>query len=71
MRLRGLPVGSGVTESAAKTVIAARAKRSGQRWSESGLRGALTIRALDQSQRLPDFWQRFSRRYTARVHQAA
>ena len=70
LRLRGLPVGSGVTESAAKTVIAARAKRSGQRWSESGLRGALTIRALDQSQRLPDFWQRFSRRYTARVQAA-
>jgi hypothetical protein len=65
-----LPVGSGVTESAAKTVIAARAKRSGQRWSKKGLRGALSLRALDQSGRLPSFWRRFSRNYTANIKAA-
>jgi hypothetical protein len=33
----GVPVGSGTTESAAKTVIGQRAKNSGQRWSQPGL----------------------------------
>lgn len=67
----GLPIGSGVTESAAKTVVGRRAKNSGQRWSEPGLRGALTLRAIHQSDRLPRFWTYFSRRYTAIVAEAA
>jgi hypothetical protein len=66
----GLPIGSGVTESAAKTVVGQRAKSSGQRWSEAGLRGALTLRALHQSDRLPAFWSHMSRRYTAVVEAA-
>ena len=66
----GLPVGSGVTESAAKTVVGRRAKNAGQRWSEPGLRGVLTLRALHQSQRLPRFWSRFSRRYVKNVEAA-
>ena len=67
----GLPIGSGVTESAAKTVVGRRAKSSGQRWSEPGLRGALTLRAIHQSDRLPRFWKYLSRRYTAVVAEAA
>jgi len=67
----GLPIGSGVTESAAKTVIGRRAKNSGQRWSEPGLRGVLTLRAIHQSARLPRFWDHLSRRYTAVVAEAA
>lgn len=70
LRNAGLPVGSGVTESSAKTVIGHRAKGSGQRWREEGLRGALTLRALDQSDRLPRFWAYLSRRYTALVQAA-
>jgi hypothetical protein len=66
----GLPVGSGVTESAAKTVVGRRAKNAGQRWSEPGLRGVLTLRALHQSQRLPRFWSRFSHRYVKNVESA-
>jgi hypothetical protein len=66
-----LPVGSGVTESAAKTVVGRRAKNSGQRWSEPGLRGALTLRAIQQSDRLPRFWSLLSRRYVANVAEAA
>jgi hypothetical protein len=64
---RGLPLGSGVTESAAKNVIGLRAKRSGQRWSQPGLRGVLTLRALLKSERLHPFWTRLSRRHTANV----
>jgi hypothetical protein len=67
----GLPIGSGVTESAAKTVVGRRAKNSGQRWSEPGLRGALTLRAIHQSDRLPRFWNHLSRHYTAAVAEAA
>jgi hypothetical protein len=37
LRLAGLPVGSGVTESTCKTVIGHRTKRSGQRWRADGL----------------------------------
>jgi hypothetical protein len=67
----GLPIGSGVTESAAKTVVGRRAKNSGQRWSELGLRGVLTLRALHQSDRLPRFWSHLSRRYVASIAEAA
>ena len=65
-----LPSGSGVTESAAKTVVGRRAKNSGQRWSVAGLRGVLMLRAALQSDRLPRFWTYFSRRYTAVVEAA-
>jgi hypothetical protein len=68
---RALPLGSGATESAAKTVINQRAKGSGQRWKEPGLRGVLTTRSLVQSDRLPAFWNHFSRLYVANVTCAA
>ena len=67
----GLPVGSGVTESAAKTVVNQRAKGSGPRWSERGLRGVLALRAIGQSDRLPAFWTEFSRRRQVSVRNAA
>jgi hypothetical protein len=67
----GLPVGSGVTESAAKTVVNQRAKGSGQRWSEQGLRGVLALRSIRQSDRLPAFWTEFSRGRQVSVRNAA
>jgi hypothetical protein len=67
LRLAGLPIGSGVTESTAKNVVNMRAKRSGQRWSVLGLRGVLNLRALLKSERLAQFWAVFSNRYTADV----
>ncbi len=70
LAVAGLPCGSGVTESAAKTVVNRRAKNSGQRWSVDGLRNVLTLRAALQSDRLPRFWTYFSRRYTAAVEAA-
>jgi hypothetical protein len=70
LRIAGLPVGSGVTESTCKTVVGHRAKRSGQRWRAAGLRGVVTLRALLQSERLPRFWQRLSAHYTAHVEAA-
>jgi hypothetical protein len=70
LRLAGLPVGSGVTESTCKSVFGHRAKRSGQRWREAGLRGVVTLRALLQSDRLPRFWLHLSRGYAASVEAA-
>jgi hypothetical protein len=64
---RGLPLGSGVTESAAKTVINQRAKGAGQRWKERGLRGVLATRSIVQSERMQAFWLLFSRTYVANV----
>lgn len=71
LRKAGMPVGSGVTESSAKYTIGRRAKCSGQRWREKNLRGALTLRGLLQSNRLPRFWIHFSRRYVANVEALA
>jgi len=70
MAVRGLPIGSGVTESAAKTVVGQRTKKSGQHWSESGLRGVLCLRAIHLSDRLPAFWTHFARGYKAMVKAA-
>ena len=70
LAVRGLPIGSGVTESAAKTVVGQRTKKSGQRWSEPGLRGVLGLRAIHLSNRLPAFWAHFARGYRAEVKAA-
>jgi len=70
LAVRGLPIGSGVTESAAKTVIGQRTKKSGQHWSEPGLRGVLCLRAIHLSNRLPSFWAHFVQGYKAEVEAA-
>lgn len=51
-RRRGLPIGSGPTEGACKSVVTMRFKRSGQRWFEAGLSPCLSLRALHLSERL-------------------
>jgi hypothetical protein len=68
MRARGLPVGSGVTESACKTVVNMRAKGAGQRWHCEGLRGVLNLRAINASDRFDDFWAYFARLHVANVN---
>ncbi len=42
---KGYPLGSGVIEGAANAVIAARMRRSGMRWSHSGINRMATLRA--------------------------
>lgn len=44
-RARGLPVGSGAVESAARHVIQQRLKRAGARWEEPGAQAIATLRA--------------------------
>jgi hypothetical protein len=41
---RGLPLGSGAVESAAKHLVQQRLKRAGARWSDDGAQGVLAVR---------------------------
>jgi hypothetical protein len=54
---RHLPIGSGAVESACKTLIQAREKRAGMRWSRPGAQHVATLRALYRSGRWGAFWQ--------------
>ncbi len=66
-----LPVGSGLTEGACKSVVGQRTCGSGQRWRPQGIAAALTLRAIHRSERLPGFWRHLSRRYVAQIRAAA
>jgi hypothetical protein len=50
-RARGLPIGSGAVESAAKHVVQIRMKRSGMRWSDTGGQAMLALCAYRASHR--------------------
>ena len=54
-----LPIGSGVTEAACKTLIKQRLCGSGMRWKSRGAKMILTLRGLIQSgDRWQQFWQK-------------
>ena len=65
LRQQGIPIGSGITEGACKSLVGMRAKRSGQRWSQRGLTAALHLRSIVQSDRFESFWPLFAQRYRA------
>lgn len=50
-RQAGLPIGSGTIESACKTVVQARMKQAGMRWSRDGAQAMLALRCLLLSNR--------------------
>jgi hypothetical protein len=55
----GLPIGSGVTEAACKTLVKQRLCASGMRWKNAGAKIVLSLRALTQTTgRWTQFWQR-------------
>jgi hypothetical protein len=58
-RANGWLIGSGHVESACKTVVAARLKGSGMRWSEEGADVVCHLRALfkSESSQWDDFWR--------------
>ncbi|MGH7671656.1 MAG: hypothetical protein ACREMC_02065 [Gemmatimonadales bacterium] len=53
---KGLPIGSGVTEAACKTLATQRMKRSGMHWRQEGGQAVLTFRAMAQSGRFDRGW---------------
>jgi hypothetical protein len=54
---RQLPIGSGGVESACKTLIQAREKQAGLRWSPAGAQTVASLRALHRSGRWDQFWR--------------
>jgi hypothetical protein len=45
-RRLGLPLGSGITEAACKTIYTSRLKLSGMRWKREGAQTILTLRVI-------------------------
>ena len=61
-RAKALPIGSGVTEAACKTLIKQRLCCSGMKWVERGARVILSLRALVLTpQRWDQFWNKINR----------
>jgi hypothetical protein len=55
----GLPIGSGVTEAACKTLVKQRLCASGMRWKNKGAKLVLSLRALTYTVgRWTQFWQK-------------
>ncbi len=62
-----LPIGSGVTEAACKTLATQRMKRSGMHWRHDGGQAILTFRALAQSERFDRGWALVAKTYKRHV----
>ena len=71
LRRRGLPVGSGSTESGCNTLLNLRVKRNAEHWSVEGLQGVLTLRGIHRSERFDPFWKNFARGYRSKVMKLA
>ena len=58
----GLPIGSGVTEAACKTLVKMRLCRSGAKWREQGAAFVLGLRTLSYTPgRWEQFWAKINR----------
>ena len=68
---RGYPIGTGVTEAAAKTIVGTRMKRAGARFSQHGGQTVMLFRAALLSRRFEALHRELHATYTARVKEAA
>jgi hypothetical protein len=66
-----LPIATGHTEAAAKTLVGVRMKRSGARFSQHGGQSVLTLRASLKSHRFDNLFEILSREYKAAIKRAA
>ncbi len=66
-RAEGLPIGSGVVESACKMLVTQRLKNSGMRWSEEGGQAVLTTRSWCLSDRFDRAWATIAATYKTEV----
>jgi hypothetical protein len=61
-RAMDLPIGSGVTEAACKSIVKERLCGSGMKWSLGGMEGVLNLRTLIKSEgRWESFWEKAMR----------
>jgi hypothetical protein len=59
---RKVPIGSGVTEAACKTIVKQRLCKSGQKWKEQGAAVVLSLRTLSYTaERWEQFWGKLDR----------
>jgi hypothetical protein len=65
-RKKGFFIGSGVVEAGCKTVIGARCKQSGMRWSKPGAQNILALRCIHASHRTSEFWKHRLNQHAAR-----
>lgn len=68
---RHYPIGTGVTEAAAKTIVSSRMKRAGARFSQHGGQTVMTFRAALLSNRFDALHQELHATYTKPVMNAA
>jgi len=68
---RGYPIGTGVTEAAAKTVVGSRMKRAGARFSQHGGQTVMLFRTAILSRRFEALHRELGVTYAARVKGAA
>ncbi len=54
---RRFPIGSGAVESSCKSLVQARTKGAGMRWSAAGAQQVVSLRALHRAGRWDAFWQ--------------
>jgi hypothetical protein len=62
---QALPIGSGVTEAACKTIVKQRLCQSGMKWHEKGASIILSLRTLERSNRWEQFWSKVNQYGTA------
>ncbi|MDX2019016.1 MAG: hypothetical protein SF187_02150 [Deltaproteobacteria bacterium] len=67
LKAQGLPVGTGVTEAACKTLVAQRLKQSGMRWGKEGGQAILNLRGWAQSDRFDQAWALLAATFRAEI----
>ncbi len=67
LREQGLPIGTGVTEAACKTLVTQRMKQSGMRWGKEGGQAILNLRGWVQSERFDHAWAMLAAAYRTEV----
>ena len=70
-RKKGVPIGSGMVESAHKVVMQRRMKQAGMRWAEKSLNPMLALRTSICNQRWTSTWQAIQAHYLAQKHTLA
>lgn len=58
---QNLPIGSGITEAACKSIVKQRLCRSGMKWTDKGATTVLSLRTLERSNRWEQFWGKIDR----------
>lgn len=67
MKAQGLPIGTGVTEAACKTLVSQRLKQSGMRWGHDGGQAILNLRSWAQSERFDQAWAMLAATYKVEI----